>query len=61
MNAEDRPDRSTPARLTLLAVALGVTALVAALGGLWWPEPAAGGDTYTYATSRRTGRCGGAC
>ena len=34
--------------MALLAVALGVTAVVAAVGGLFWPEAAGGGETYSY-------------
>ena len=50
MNTEERAaDRSTVARVSLLAIALGVTAVAAAVGGLFWPEPAGGGDTYSYA------------
>jgi hypothetical protein len=42
-------DRSTVVRVRLLAVVLGATAIAAAVGGLFWPEPAGGGETYTYA------------
>jgi hypothetical protein len=42
-------DRATVARVTLLAVALGTTAVAAAVGGLFWPEAEGGGDTYSYA------------
>jgi len=42
-------DTSTAARVTLLAVALGATAVAAAAGGLMWPEAAGGGETYSYA------------
>jgi hypothetical protein len=42
-------DRTTGARVTLLAVALGATAVAAAVGGVFWPEAAEGGDTYSYA------------
>lgn len=45
--------RTSPAttrrRVGFVALALAVTALVALPGGLLWPEPAAGGETYTYA------------
>jgi len=37
------------ARVKLLAIVLGLTAVGAAVGGLFWPEPAGGGDTYSYA------------
>ena len=42
-------DASTTVRLRLLSTALGVTAVVAVAGGLLWPEPEGGGDTYAYA------------
>ena len=42
-------DSSTVARVKLLALALGVTAVAAAVGGLLWPEAEAGGETYSYA------------
>ena len=42
-------DRSTVGRVKLLAVALGTTAVAAAVGGVFWPEAAGGGETYTYA------------
>ena len=42
-------DRATVARVTLLALALGVTAVAAAVGGLMWPQAQGGGETYTYA------------
>ncbi len=42
-------DRSTVARVTLLAVVLGATGVAAAVGGLLWPEAAGGGETYSYA------------
>ncbi len=42
-------DRATPTRVALMAVALGVTSVAAAAGGLLWPEAASGGDTYSYA------------
>jgi len=42
-------DRSTVARVKLLALALGVTAVAAAVGGLMWPQAQGGGETYTYA------------
>jgi hypothetical protein len=45
----DAVDRSTVVRVRLLAVVLGATAIAAAVGGLFWPEPAGGGETYTYA------------
>jgi hypothetical protein len=42
-------DRSTVARVKLLAVALGLTAVAATVGGLLWPEAEGGGETYSYA------------
>jgi hypothetical protein len=42
-------ESSTRARVGLLAVALGVTAVAAVPAGLLWPEPASGGNTYSYA------------
>ena len=47
--ADKAIDRSTVARVTLLVVALGATAVAAAVGGLLWPEAEGGGDTYSYA------------
>ena len=41
--------RSTVARVKLLAVVLGTTAVAAAVGGVFWPEAQGGGDTYSYA------------
>lgn len=41
-------DVSTATRLRLLGVTLGLTAVVAAAGGLLWPEPEGGGETYAY-------------
>lgn len=42
-------DASTVARVRLLALTLGVTAVAAAVGGVLWPEAEGGGDTYSYA------------
>ncbi|MEV6235335.1 hypothetical protein [Lentzea sp. NPDC051838] len=39
---------STRGRVTLLAAVLAITSVVAVAGGLLWPEPAAGGETYAY-------------
>ena len=39
---------STRFRIGLLALALTITSLIAIPGGLLFPEPAAGGDTYAY-------------
>ncbi|GHH28141.1 hypothetical protein [Lentzea cavernae] len=53
--APDTAAPSTRARLAVLAVVLGATSVAAVAGGLLWPEPAAGGETYSYAdiASRR--------
>ncbi|HEX8869187.1 MAG TPA: hypothetical protein VF821_26240, partial [Lentzea sp.] len=40
---------ATRGRVALLAAVLGVTSVAAVAGGLLWPEPAAGGETYSYA------------
>ena len=42
-------DRSTAGRVRLLAVVLGITAVAATVGGVFWPEAEGGGDTYSYA------------
>jgi hypothetical protein len=42
-------DRATSSRVAVLAIVLGTTAVVAAVGGVFWPEPGGGGETYTYA------------
>lgn len=42
-------ERSTVARMTLLAIVLGLTAVVAVVGGAFWPEAEGGGETYSYA------------
>ena len=42
-------DRSTTSRIALVAIVLGVTAIGAAVGGVFWPEPEGGGETYSYA------------
>lgn len=43
------PETSTRSRVRLIAIGLAVTAIAAVPGGLLWPEPAGGGETYTYA------------
>ncbi len=48
-DAERTIERSTVVRMTLLAGALGLTAVAAAVGGLLWPEAEGGGETYSYA------------
>ncbi|MGW6930023.1 hypothetical protein ACWGE0_08110 [Lentzea sp. NPDC054927] len=47
--APDTAATSTRGRAAVLAVVLAVTSVAATAGGLLWPEPAAGGETYTYA------------
>lgn len=42
-------DPATIGRVRLLAVVLGLTAVAATVGGIFWPEAADGGDTYSYA------------
>ena len=49
VTSEPAADRSTVARMELLAIALGSTAVAAAVGGVLWPEPGGGGETYSYA------------
>ena len=34
--------------MALLAIVLGVTAVLAVPAGLFWPEPAGGGETYAF-------------
>ncbi|MFD4669794.1 hypothetical protein ACFWNN_08665 [Lentzea sp. NPDC058450] len=41
-------ETSTRTRMALLAAVLGITSIAAVAGGLLWPEPAAGGETYAY-------------
>ena len=43
------PETATRTRMGLLAIVLGVTAIVAVPAGVLWPEPAAGSGTYAYA------------
>ncbi|GGM74581.1 hypothetical protein GCM10011609_08080 [Lentzea pudingi] len=47
--AHDTAATSTRGRVAVLAVVLGVTSVAAVAGGLLWPEPASGGETYSYA------------
>jgi hypothetical protein len=42
-------DPITRRRVGIVSLALTVTSLTAVPGGLLWPEPAGGGETYTYA------------
>ena len=51
-NRHQPPESTDPAtrhRVALLAVVIALTSVLAVFGGLLWPEPAGGGDTYTYA------------
>jgi hypothetical protein len=41
-------DPATRSRVALLAVVLGVTAILAVPAGLFWPEPSGGGQTYSF-------------
>jgi hypothetical protein len=45
----DSTDSATRHRVALLAIVIAVTAVVAVPAGVLWPEPAGGGNTYTYA------------
>ncbi len=47
--AHDTAASSTRGRVAVLAAVLGVTSVVAIAGGMLWPEPAGGGETYSYA------------
>lgn len=47
--AHDTAATSTRGRVAVLALVLGVTSVAAVAGGLLWPEPAGGGETYSYA------------
>lgn len=42
-------ESATRHRVALVAVALATTSVAAIVGGLFWPEPAGGGETYSYA------------
>ncbi|GAA1617431.1 hypothetical protein GCM10009789_84230 [Kribbella sancticallisti] len=44
-----RTSSVTRRRVGFVAVALALTSLAALPGGLLWPEPAGGGETYSYA------------
>jgi hypothetical protein len=41
-------DSATRKRVGLLAIVLGATAVLAIFGGMLWPEPSGGGETYSY-------------
>lgn len=47
--AAEPADSATRSRVALLAIVLGVTALLSVPAELLWPEPAGGGETYTFA------------
>ncbi|TWP47794.1 hypothetical protein FKR81_31125 [Lentzea tibetensis] len=47
--AHDTAATSTRGRVAVLAAVLAVTSVAATVGGLFWPEPAGGGETYSYA------------
>lgn len=47
--SETAAERSTVARVTLLAIVLGLTSVAAVVGGAFWPEAEGGGETYSYA------------
>ncbi|MFI5714068.1 hypothetical protein [Kribbella sp. NPDC051620] len=49
MSTETLVRTATPRRVGYVALALALTALAALPGGLLWPEPSGGGETYTYA------------
>jgi len=42
-------DTATRKRYAILAVVLTFTSVAAVVGGLLWPEPSGGGETYAYA------------
>ena len=42
-------ETATTHRIGLLATALAITSVTAVVGGLLWPEPSGGGETYAYA------------
>jgi hypothetical protein len=47
--AHDTAASPTRGRVAVLALVLGVTSVAAVAGGLLWPEPSGGGETYSYA------------
>lgn len=49
MSTETLTRTTTPRRVGYVALALALTALAALPGGLLWPEPSGGGETYSYA------------
>jgi hypothetical protein len=42
-------DSATSRRIALLAIVLAITQVAAVVGGMLWPEPSGGGETYAYA------------
>jgi hypothetical protein len=48
MTATVTTDSANRSRLALLAVVLGGTSVLAIPAGLFWPDPAAGGETYAF-------------
>ncbi|GAA0948030.1 hypothetical protein GCM10009554_45250 [Kribbella koreensis] len=49
MSTETLTRTVAPRRVGYVAIALALTALAALPGGLLWPEPSGGGETYSYA------------
>lgn len=48
LHAEPR-ESATAHRIGLLAVVLAITSVTAVVGGVLWPEPSGGGETYAFA------------
>lgn len=48
VHAEPR-ESATAHRIRLLAVVLAIASVAAIVGGVLWPEPSGGGETYAYA------------
>ncbi|WP_332667429.1 hypothetical protein [Aeromicrobium sp.] len=42
-------ESATTRRIGLLAVVLAIASVIAVVGGVLWPEPSGGGETYAYA------------
>ena len=45
----DPHESATARRMGLLAAVLAIASIAAVIGGLLWPEPSGGGETYAYA------------
>ncbi|WP_332667149.1 hypothetical protein [Aeromicrobium sp.] len=45
----DPHESATAHRIGLLAAVLAIASIAAVIGGLLWPEPSGGGETYAYA------------